>query len=155
MAQILLGISALKAELARERRNRPRLSGNPIEQFAADGHVFVTRLPHFCAAAAVLPDMKHELARIIGSSPAHATLTVGDIRWNIYVFGVSRIGGDMFVQMALSGPRDCTVTVRARAPIGNPATARRVLAVVREWILAGEFQDQAYLELENVRELAS
>lgn len=99
--------------------------------------------------------MKHELARMLTTSPAHATMIVGDIRWNLYVFGVSRIGHDMFVQMALIGPRNCTLTVRARAPIGNRATARQVLAVVREWIIAGDLRDQAYLELAEVESLKS
>jgi hypothetical protein len=99
--------------------------------------------------------MKQELAHVLQGTAAHATVTVGDVEWNLYVFGVSRIGGDMFVQMAVTGPRNCTVTVRARAPIGNRLTARRVLAVVREWILADDGTNQAYLELPDLNEIAS
>jgi hypothetical protein len=99
--------------------------------------------------------MKQELAHILQGAAAHATVTVGDVRWNLYVFGVSRVGGDMFVQMAVIGPRKCTVTVRARAPIGNSLTARRVLAVVREWIIADDGCTHAYLELPHLNEMAS
>ena len=99
--------------------------------------------------------MKHELAQVLRGSSAHATLMVGDVRWNLYVFGVSRVGGDMFVQIAVIGPRACTVTVRARAPIGNRLTARRVLAIVRQWVLSGDESDQAYLELSDLNEAAS
>jgi hypothetical protein len=99
--------------------------------------------------------MKQELAHVLQATSAHATMMVGDVRWNIYVFGVSRVGADMFVQMALIGPRNCTVTVRARAPLGNRATARRVLAVVRQWLLSGDAGDQAYLELSELNEIAS
>ena len=99
--------------------------------------------------------MKQELAHILQGAAAHATVTVDDVRWKLYVFGVSRVGGDMFVQMAVIGPRKCTVTVRARAPIGNRLTARRVLAVVREWIIADDGSTQAFLELPDLKELAS
>jgi hypothetical protein len=99
--------------------------------------------------------MKQELAQVLQESAAHATLIVGDTAWSLYVYGVSRVGNDMFVQMAVIGPRNCNVTVRARAPIGNRLTARRVLAVVREWILSNDTDSQAYLELSDLNELAS
>jgi hypothetical protein len=86
---------------------------------------------------------------------AHATLEIGSDRWKLYVFGVSRVGPDMFVQVAVIGPRICTVTVRARAPIGNRETARRVLAVVRDWMSTRADEHQAYLELEDVNQRAS
>ena len=99
--------------------------------------------------------MKQELGHVLRATSPHATLTVGDVRWSIYVFGVSRVGADTFVQMLLIGPRICTVTVRARAPLGNRATARRVLTVVRQWIVSEDSSDQAYLELSDLNETAS
>jgi hypothetical protein len=99
--------------------------------------------------------MKHDLSEIVKSTPAHASLIVGSDRWQLYIFGVTRVGRDTFMQLALIGPRICTVTVRAPAPIGNPVTARRVLAVIREWLLGHDDADQAYLELSDVEELAS
>lgn len=99
--------------------------------------------------------MKHEMAQVLRSSVAHAIIPIGDVRWKLYVFGVSRVSRDTFVQIALVGPRICTVTVRARGPIGNRLTARRVLAVVREWLLSDDQNDRAYLELPDLKEVAS
>ena len=117
---------------------------------------FVTRLSHRRSLPDVQPYMKHDLSEIVKSTPAHASLTVGSDRWLLYIFGVTRVGRDTFMQLALIGPRICTVTVRAPAPIGNPVTARRVLAVIRDWLLCcHDDADQAYLELSDVEELAS
>lgn len=121
------------------------------------------RLPRFVIGPPRLrhiPDvqtsMKHELSHVVNSPAAHASLIVDSDRWDLYVFGVTPVGRDMFLQLALIGPRICTVTVRARAPIGNISTARGVLAVVRDWIESShDDADQAYLELAVVSELAS
>jgi len=91
--------------------------------------------------------MRHDLSDLVHSTPAHASLHVGADLWRMYIFGLTRVGRDIFMQVALIGPRICTVTVRAVAPIGNPATARRVLNAVHEWLQAGGDGDQAYLEL--------
>ncbi len=99
--------------------------------------------------------MKDELAAVVGASPAHASLSVGSESWNLYVYGVTPVGRDIFLQLALLGPRVCSLTVRAPAPIGNVATARQVLAAVQDWILSNDDSDQAYLEVSQISELAS
>lgn len=99
--------------------------------------------------------MTRELAALIQEAAPHATLEVGADLWKLYIYGVFRVEQDMFLQLAVTGPWVCTLTVRARAPIGNRETSRRVLAVVRDWILARGDDDRAYLELPCVRELAS
>jgi hypothetical protein len=99
--------------------------------------------------------MKDELAAMVGTSAPHASLSVRSESWDLYVFGVTPVGRDMFLQIAAVGPRVCTLTVRAPAPIGNVATARRILAIVHDWILANCDSDQAYLELPRIAELAS
>jgi hypothetical protein len=99
--------------------------------------------------------MKPELADLLRATPPHATLAIDDIQWKLYVFGVSRVGPDLFVQIAVMGPRTRTATVRARGPIGNPMTARRVLAVVRDWLISGDRQEPAFLELGDRSEIAS
>jgi hypothetical protein len=93
--------------------------------------------------------MKHDLTSVLRDSVAHAVILTGDDRWRVFVYAVSRVGSDMFIQMAATGPRACTVTVRAPAPIGNQATARRVLAAVREWLAADDRRDQVYLETDD------
>ena len=99
--------------------------------------------------------MTDELARIVGSATAHASLSIGPDSWNLYIYGVTPVGRDMFLQLALLGPRVCTLTVRAPAPIGNVVTARRILAVIHDWILSDDDSNQAYLELPRVSEMAS
>ena len=99
--------------------------------------------------------MKDELAAMVGASAPHASLSVESISWDLYGFGVTPIDRDMFLQIAVVGPRVCTLTVRAPAPIGNVATARRILGIVHDWILANCDSDQAYLELPRIAELAS
>jgi hypothetical protein len=98
--------------------------------------------------------MRQELTEVIQRSAPHATLDIGADRWRLYVFGVSRVGADMFVQVAVVGPSIHTVTVRARAPIGNRETARRVLATVRDWVVTRGDEDQAFLELTNATDVA-
>ena len=155
MTEFFVDVVAPQPELAGERGRRPRLACESLEKRFSDGHRLVTRLPHFRTAFGVLSDMKQSLAEVLQRSSAHATLIVSDIQWKIFVFGVSRVGHDLFIQMALVGPRTCTVTVRARAPLGSPATARRVLAIVRHWIISDDPSDQAYLELSPLNEMAS
>ena len=99
--------------------------------------------------------MKDELAAMVGTAPPHASLSIGSESWDLYVFGVTPVGRDMFLQIAVVGPRVCTLTVRAPAPVGNVTTARRILAIVHDWILANGDSDQAYLELPRIAELAS
>ena len=92
---------------------------------------------------------------MIAESPAHAVIDIGDTRWRLYVFGVSRVGPDLFIQVAMIGPRIRTATVRARAPIGNRATAHRVLTAVRDWMIRGSGdEDHAFLELCAPQEVA-
>jgi hypothetical protein len=155
MTEFFVDVGAPQPEFASQRGRRPRLARDSFEQGFSDGHRLVTSVPHLPPASDVLSDMTQNLAHVLQRSTAHATLMVGDIQWKIFVFGVSRIGPDLFVQMALVGPRTCTVTVRARAPLGNPATARRVLVVVRQWIISNDPSDQAYLELSPLNEMAS
>jgi len=103
----------------------------------------------------VLTIMKHELSELLRHSDAHATLVVRDVRWQLYIFGVTRVGPEMLVQIAAIGPSVCTVTVRARPPIGNRETARQVLAVVAHWMADRGDEDQAFLELDDVHKIAS
>jgi hypothetical protein len=99
--------------------------------------------------------MKQELSDLLSGMDAHATIDIGADRWKVYIFGVSRVAADVFLQVAVVGPRVCTLTVRARAPIGNRFTARRVIAGIRDWVLSGDEGTQAYLELHDANERAS
>jgi hypothetical protein len=79
----------------------------------------------------------------------HATLSIGDDEWDLFVCGLTRVGRDTFVQLTLLGPRACTVTVRARALVQG-TTVRRILDAVCEWLLSGDRRDHTYLELPEI-----
>ena len=53
-------------------------------------------------------------ARAYGERVLRASaLTVDGDDWKLYVYSVTRVGPDIFLQLALLGPRVCTMTVRA------------------------------------------
>jgi hypothetical protein len=94
--------------------------------------------------------MRGDLAQQLRTTVETTSLTVGADRWKLYVFGVVRVGRELFIQIALLGPRACTVTVRARAPIVPGVTVPQVLDVVGAWLLTGDASDHAYLELSGL-----
>jgi hypothetical protein len=91
--------------------------------------------------------MHRDLARQIATSTRPVSLTVGAVVWSMHVFGATRIGRDSFVQIALFGPRTCTITVRTPAVVVRNVTARQVLDAVGDWLAAGHERDHAWLEL--------
>ena len=90
--------------------------------------------------------MRRDLASELIASEQHLSLTVGGDTWNLYVFGVNRVNHDSFVQIALLGPRVCTVTVRADAAAAPGAKARQILEAIRGWLLSGDDRTHAFLE---------
>src|SRR4029453_11388426 len=79
--------------------------------------------------------MRLDLEEQLHGSTRHVSLAVGPDLWDLYVFGVTRVQRDWFVQLAAVGPRACTATVRVTS-IGDRATAaRQVLDLVRRWLL--------------------
>jgi hypothetical protein len=79
-------------------------------------------------------------------SPEPLSIAVGKDTWDLYVFGVRRVQHDWFVQMAIVGPRACTVTARVDATRGRAAAAREIVKLVREWLLEDDLSDHAFLE---------
>jgi hypothetical protein len=89
--------------------------------------------------------MRMELDRqLTGAKPL--PLAVGADIWDLYVFGATRVNRDWFVQLAVIGPRVCTVTVRVAPTGGLAAASHDILSLVREWLLADPVSNQAYLE---------
>jgi hypothetical protein len=74
------------------------------------------------------------------------SIVVADDIWNLYVFGVTRVGRDWWVQMAVVGPRSCTVTVRVDSANGRGAAAHQIVRLVTDWLLEDETSDHAFLE---------
>jgi hypothetical protein len=87
-----------------------------------------------------------ELAEQLLASPPHLSLEVGSEDWGIYVLGVSRIGADSFVQLALVGPRFCTVMTRVPAARDPDSKAREIMRLLLEWLVSGTRATQAFLE---------
>ena len=77
----------------------------------------------------------------------HAALSIGSEHWDLFIFGITRVGRDAFIQLTLLGPRECTVTVRAPSGIVQAITVRQMLDLVSDWLLSGDCKAHAYLEL--------
>jgi hypothetical protein len=74
------------------------------------------------------------------------SIVVNNDTWDLYVFGVTRVHRDWWVQIAVVGPRACTVTVRVDAAHGRGAAAHEIITLVTAWLLEDETSDHAYLE---------
>ena len=73
-------------------------------------------------------------------------IIVGPDIWDLYVFGVTRVGRDWWVEIAAVGPRACTVTVRVDSANGRAAAAHQIIGLVTAWLLEDETSDHAFLE---------
>src|SRR5271154_4340607 len=91
-------------------------------------------------------DMR-DLVRQTKTETRPVSLTIGADVWTLHVSGATRIGGDSFIHIALIGPRTCTITVRTPAVVVRGVTARQLLELVCDWLLASNERDHAYLEL--------
>ena len=90
--------------------------------------------------------MRRDLEQQLIDTTESLGLIIGEDKWELYVFGVMRVERDWFVQIAIVGPRACTVTVRVTSIRGHAAAAREILALVRDWLLTDDGTDHAFLE---------
>jgi hypothetical protein len=95
----------------------------------------------------VLPERLNEHARQLPPPVGHAALSIGSEHWDLFIFGVTRVGRDVFIQLRLLGPRECTVTVRAPSMMVQGVTVRQILDVICDWLLSGDVKPHMYLEL--------
>jgi hypothetical protein len=77
----------------------------------------------------------------------YAALLIGSDHWDVFIFGVTRVGREAFIQLTLLGPRECTITVRAPSAMVQGVTERQILDLVRDWLLSGDVKPHVYLEL--------
>ena len=77
----------------------------------------------------------------------HAALSIGSEHWDLFIFGITRVGLDAFIQLTLLGPRECTVTVRAPSVMVQEITVRQILDLISGWLLSGDRKAHGYLEL--------
>jgi hypothetical protein len=74
------------------------------------------------------------------------SIVVGEETWDLYVFDVTRVHADWWVQLAVVGPRCGKVTVRVDAANGRGAAAREILRLVTGWLNDDQRSDHALLE---------
>ena len=99
--------------------------------------------------------MHIEVGRQLRADQEPLSIVVGDDVWDLYVFGVTRVQRDWWVQIAVVGPRACTVTVRVGAAAGRAAAAREIIRLVSGWLREDETSDHAYLEHPSLEARAS
>jgi hypothetical protein len=90
--------------------------------------------------------VRRDLEQQLIDSTESLSLVIGADKWDLYVFGATRVERDWFVQIAIVGPRACTVTVRVTSTSGHAAAARAIVSLVRDWVLSGGDTDHAFLE---------
>jgi hypothetical protein len=83
------------------------------------------------------------------------SIVVGSNVWDLYVCGVTRVQKDWWVQMAVVGPRACTVTVRVDASDGRGAAAHEIIKLVTGWLRQDHASDRAFLEYAALEARAS
>jgi hypothetical protein len=90
--------------------------------------------------------MHIEVERQLRADHEPLSIVVGGDIWDLYVFGVTRVQRDWWVQIAVVGPRACTVTVRVDSANGRGAAAREIIRLVSDWLSGDETGDHAFLE---------
>jgi|1185.fasta_scaffold427995_2 hypothetical protein len=79
-------------------------------------------------------------------------VSVGRESWEVYVFDVSRTGGDWFVHVSLVGRRrTLTVTVLVENVPGRKISPRHLLRGVHDWLAAGASTDGGFVDLTEHR----
>jgi hypothetical protein len=99
--------------------------------------------------------MHIEAERQLRTAHEPLSIVVGTEIWDLYVFGVTRVQHDWFVQIVVVGSRACVVTVRVDSARGRAAAAREIVRLVSRWLLEDDTSDHAFLEHRSLNERAS
>jgi hypothetical protein len=91
-------------------------------------------------------EMHIDVERQLRTAHEPLSIAVGEDIWDLYVYGVTRIQHEWWVQMAVVGPRVCTVTVCVDAEKGRGAAAHEIITLVTDWLLRDETSTHAFLE---------
>jgi hypothetical protein len=100
-------------------------------------------------------EMHLDVERQLRTTHEPLSIVVGGDIWDLYVFGVTRVERDWWVQIAVVGPRSCTVTVRVDAANGRGAAAHEIIRLVTGWLLEDDASDHAFLEHDLLEARAS
>ena len=90
--------------------------------------------------------MHIDVQRRLRTAHEPLSITVSSEIWDLYVFGVTRVHRDWWVQIAAVGPRARTVTVRVDSARGRGAAAHQIIELVSAWLLEDNGSDHAFLE---------
>ena len=117
--------------------------------------------------------MHFDVERQLRTTHEPLSIAVGSNIWDLYVFGVTRVQRDWWVQIVVVGPRACTVTVRVDSANGGSslsdaisdggrssangrgAAAHDIIKLVTAWLLEDDASDHAFLEHPGLRARAS
>ena len=90
--------------------------------------------------------MHIDVERQLRTAHEPLSIVVREEIWDLYVFGVTRVQRDWWVQIAVVGARACTVTVRVDSARGRAAAAHDIVKLVTEWLIEDNTSDHAFLE---------
>lgn len=81
------------------------------------------------------------------SSDSPVVLHVCGVEWTFAVVSVTRVGRDLFVQVQLTGPDTCGVTVHLRDRVVLGVTAESILMAACNWLQARGSDRHGYVDL--------
>jgi hypothetical protein len=90
--------------------------------------------------------MRIDVNRELRANHEPLSIVVNKDIWDLYVFGVTRVQHDWWIQLAVVGPRACEVTVRVAGVNDRAAAAHEIVALVTEWLRDDDTSDHAFLE---------
>ncbi len=90
--------------------------------------------------------MRIDVKRELRASHEPLSIVVDKDIWDLYVFGVTRVQRDWWVQLAVVGPRACEVTVRVAGASDRAAAAHEIVSLVTDWLRDDASSDHAFLE---------
>lgn len=81
------------------------------------------------------------------SSEPPVVLHVCGVEWTFAVASVTRVGGDLFVQVQLTGPDTCGITVHLRDRVVLGVTAENILMAACNWLQSRGSDRHGYVDL--------
>jgi hypothetical protein len=90
--------------------------------------------------------MRIDATRELRANHEPLSIVVDRDIWDLYVFGVTRVQHDWWVQLAVVGPRACEVTVRIAGVNDRAAAAHEIVALVTQWLRDDGTSDHVFLE---------
>ena len=67
--------------------------------------------------------------------------------WHLSIARVTRVAQDLFIEIRLNGPEDCTATVHVRGRLVLGVTAREILERTCAWLLVRGHERDGFIEI--------